>query len=997
MSRRSFTTSGAIPANMNGIELTEAGFAVDRFYHPDDGAAAFLADNVDTLIGLTQITNITRTGNTVTISGASSPTITNTYNIVDRTVILDGAGASLTSGINGVHINLINCQVDIRNGATGANIAIGSWPSAGDQTARVSETFTDIANPTAAQLATARTNSRSLNLYGCSVNISDGTNSRFFSPSDMFDCELDWTSDSAINGALFGTTTNGRWVRFAFRKVVDANTSGNAARTNPYGALRQLGAPVFDGYGIRQGNSGYNTTLIVDEPNFPNSRQAAFYNMNVVGTDTDQPIQVIGGPSLGSVDDAWGNLNGGANPGLISQAADATQSRSGVLTTIADKRRFFSDPLFTTGAEGVILRTRTNVQPSVFGATGDWATRAQILAGRTPTANRDVIVDYTTNADGIWSAFRYSTDGGASYISGSIDWFFWDPRNNAGSTNLATAWSNNSAPAGTVLLPAQNTYGIVNSNNAGSKVLTGYSNETEIRSAVWDVVEASDVYTLPAAGQPLRVNSGNSVVVRDTFFTAADIAAAETPFATASNKTFQDLFNKAKRDYALWDLDTRPGTANGDLNWTGGITITDNDANTVLTGTDITFNRVSELDNSAADNPINGIEITGTLSIEVPFEGRLSANTLNANNQSTGVATLTTPTINNWSVTSTHGSTTVNGATTVGLTNASGTILSSVIFGDNEPAGTGDITLNADAAITVQVQDTSNTRFQAGTNVTIQNVPAQAANYTFTSGTLAGRWAVRNTTKNLTLTSGVVVAGTAETFTVSNSNTGSIEPGDLIRLYYKPTNTATDGYITNVVDYTVPTITADTTQSVTPVRLDDLLYVTPAEATYPGATVAITVNGTGITTTLTGATASGDNLTGSNSQNLLLMGTDMEIYFNQMVAQERTVDFIRAGVESTVLDNVRLASSSGTIQQALQAVSGTFTIASLATYAGVPSVTIVPNPLGISGDAVRNALDTAPSMIQVRRGVGYTIDSVFVSAPNSNGPYDNSGTYGDDL
>ena len=736
MSRQSFITRGPIPANMNGIELTEQRYAVDRFYHPDDGAASYLQDNIADWVG--DFSGATLSGNVLTITSAVSPTTAGNYNIVNRTVVINGSTAALTSSGNGIHINLINCQIDVRQGTAAPNTAFGSWPNAGDGTARVAETFTDIANPTAAQLATARANSRSLNIYGGSINVSDTSGSRFFSPSDLFDSEIDFASDTATGpGALFGTTTNGRWVRFALRKVVDDQTARGAARTNAYGILRQLVAPVFDGYGIRQGNANYDTTLIVDEPDFPNERQESFYSMNVQNSDRDQPIQTIGGPSLGSLNEAWGNLNGQATPGLISQSDEDSQSLSGVLTTIADKRRFFSDAQLTNGAAGVFLRTRVNADPSLFNNAGDWNLRAQSTSPT--TTNRDLIIDYQTNADGMWSSFRYSENGGSTYNNGFVDWFFWDTRTDVGTTNLATAWSNNSAPLGTVVIPAQYTYGTIAASTSGSKTFNEYSSETEIRSYNWTVTEAAEVYTLPAAAQPLRVNSGNNVVVADETIVAADVAAAELPFATSNAKSFQQLSDKIKRDWALFGLDRNRLVGGGEFSWIGSITITNTDADTNLSGNILTFNRVSGLDNSQAGHPVNGLNVTGALDIQVPFEGLLLFSTLNANDQGTGDVILQGTTVNNWSVTTAHTGTTVNGAITFNLTNASGTMTAEQIFGNNViPGNAGNITVNADAAITIQVPDTTSTRLQAGTNVTLENIPAGAVTNSINVDTSVG-------------------------------------------------------------------------------------------------------------------------------------------------------------------------------------------------------------------------------------------------------------------
>ena len=249
---------------------------------------------------------------------------------------------------------------------------------------------------------------------------------------------------------------------------------------------------------------------------------------------------------------------------------------------------------------------------------------------------------------------------------------------------------------------------------------------------------------------------------------------------------------------------------------------------------------------------------------------------------------------------------------------------------------------------------------QTGTRPSNIVIAAAPFNFTFASGNLAGRFAVRNVTKDVNIQAPTTVtAGTPVSVTVANSDIARIETGDVTHIYYKPTNTLTTGYNTSVRVYTVPTISADTTVEAVTSQIADVLYPTDPSTgnliTYEGASADTTANGTGITVTLTNAILSGDNLTGAKTEALLLAETDDPEYFSQMVINERTTDYIRPGVQSTRVEDVRFASSSGTQQQSLQAVGGDFTRADLTTYTGVPSVTIVPNPAGISIDDSRTA------------------------------------------
>ena len=78
----------------------------------------------------------------------------------------------------------------------------------------------------------------------------------------------------------------------------------------------------------------------------------------------------------------------------------------------------------------------------------------------------------------------------------------------------------------------------------------------------------------------------------------------------------------------------------------------------------------------------------------------------------------------------------------------------------------------------------------------------------FTSGDLAGRFAVRNVTKDVELQAPIDVPSNSPiTVEVANTDTVRIEVGDRINLYYKPTNLQVRGYLTTVLEYNVVAIT----------------------------------------------------------------------------------------------------------------------------------------------------------------------------------------------
>ena len=114
--------------------------------------------------------------------------------------------------------------------------------------------------------------------------------------------------------------------------------------------------------------------------------------------------------------------------------------------------------------------------------------------------------------------------------------------------------------------------------------------------------------------------------------------------------------------------------------------------------------------------------------------------------------------------------------------------------------------------------------------VRLESEAPDAANYVFTSGELAGRFAVRNVTKDVELLAPIDVPSNSPiTVEVANTDTARIEVGDRINLFYKPTNLQARGYLTTVLEYNVVAITADT-PIVAPVNIiADVLYPTDTD------------------------------------------------------------------------------------------------------------------------------------------------------------------------
>ena len=115
------------------------------------------------------------------------------------------------------------------------------------------------------------------------------------------------------------------------------------------------------------------------------------------------------------------------------------------------------------------------------------------------------------------------------------------------------------------------------------------------------------------------------------------------------------------------------------------------------------------------------------------------------------------------------------------------TISSAEIFGDNEPPGTGTITLNSNVQVTVQVQDTNNTRFAAGTNVTIEAAPmAPVTNTISIDTTQSGYYAITQTLDGTTTqVRGATRFGPSNPFTSPSFTSPTFDSADTIQVYVK--------------------------------------------------------------------------------------------------------------------------------------------------------------------------------------------------------------------
>lgn len=283
------------------------------------------------------------------------------------------------------------------------------------------------------------------------------------------------------------------------------------------------------------------------------------------------------------------------------------------------------------------------------------------------------------------------------------------------------------------------------------------------------------------------------------------------------------------------------------------------------------------------------------------------------------------------------------------------------------------------------------------------------ANYVFTTGALDGRYALQRVRSGVgtIIASGDITGGTPFTISIRSSTT---TPGDVYNLYYKPTNDPTvRGYETAVAT-TGPVSTSlasDVNVSAMALPIPSALFETDV---YPGASlsatnpvVAVGGDNPGIQVSITGATAMGNDLNGRISQNLLLRATDDANYFAQMVQLQRTQDFIRPDVRSTIIDDVTLTTGNGPTQtqQQLQSITleGSSGVATITVIdITVPAVIIHPNPEGLTDGDILDAINSS----RLSQGVGYILgqgsDTSLIGISPRETDYDKtSTTYSDNL
>jgi len=259
-------------------------------------------------------------------------------------------------------------------------------------------------------------------------------------------------------------------------------------------------------------------------------------------------------------------------------------------------------------------------------------------------------------------------------------------------------------------------------------------------------------------------------------------------------------------------------------------------------------------------------------------------------------------------------------------------------------------------------------------NVELQT-RAAPKRYLLSTGSLAGRVGVYNTTTNQSLLPGgdlsiPVVAGTPFELEI-DVNTSGVNDGDQVRLYYKPTNTLTTGYQMVTESMNINDLGSGDVIIHTPAfAISPELFINSNEATVPASVTATATGiiGGRINIDIAGASTV---LDGAPTQRLILDVTNSQTYFESVVTLEGTEDFIQAGGSNSTIftpNTIRLAAADNVTQQFLTAIGPRFDsdgnaviqIENLSVAgANIPGVILFSNPEGVSVGEIVAAVDAS--------------------------------------
>ena len=741
---------------------------------------------------------------------------------------------------------------------------------------------------------------------------------------------------------------------------------------------------------------------------------------------------------------------------------------------------FQEDTSAGSAIPGVRVRTTSNVPirtTSVRTAIDNFAEvinqSASSIIDRTGLPDT-VINEYVSNSAGkvaLDRNSRYSSDGGTTFFNNShYDWLQYNVVDTSTVRDtLAVTLSGQDAPDNVVVLPIQDIRRGVYNQYAATIRARSYSHTVEFPDR-----RETGVIGTAAGQQPANTKVpieqitalGFNEILSTENPTGTIVAATETAAINAVDTSGLSTIREPQQysDYlrARWsrfDIDDLRGVAGSNLEWTAGdITFSTNTGNTIFSNSnaDITFQSITDLNNSPLGSPITGITVNNgnslilgaadSISTYVNTNGVdltaddlvINGNTGNAiytrnNTSPLQLAPGTTHTRSNFigdvqtsaSVTLTDCSIsgnltivnipTLNGLQIIGnITSAGSTDLvfnggsingNFITYGGNRLTFTDGTIINDSVQLPSGTGKTLVLGAGVGSQTFRDHATAQgwtlstaAANYVFSFGPRAGRIALRN------ITTGQDLIAPTDIFTQQNQtiavDDSRVSNGNLVRAYYKPENEYAAGfeqwYETTILSFVWDSTTAST-YSLIPRLIPSTVR---SDEIYEGAATApaySSLPSPSLIIPITGADNVGSDLTSGICKNLLSRVTTTDAYFQAMVLSGQTSDMIQPGVNSTALaSNIRVSSNEANIQQFMQGLvnrdNTAFGIENFAS-APIPTVLNLASEFGITRSDVTAGVDNT----NIANGVGYMIgtedDSSLIGVRPKDEDYDRDTNY----
>ena len=603
--------------------------------------------------GGTALGTVGERGRILASSGGTNFTWNRTYAFVGATLYVDSVWeASLPVLSAQCHMHFFNCTFLLTGNFSGTTGSI----------------FGDINEP-----------NRSVNYYGCNFIVAPGsitntgqltTRPEIFC-SDMIYCNLKVVNNSevfleaelndAIPSRIIGNTISRTAENQGGRDVFDVGLiSFNMDESN-------LKPPVFencvidntyitDGFGATSGPDSLGTNIVLSNIQFTNTRRS-FPRFRLEGGRSgnrgsygtfDSIVHNVGG-TYPSDNTMLGTFNPEASDVNPSAYIDSNFNvpYGGMINYYGWRPRFVNE--FNQPIANVTVRALSNVVLSDPTATptrtglNQAITRIDGYADRTALPY-NAINQYLTGSDGFvnLSAASYSTDGGATFSEGTIDWFKLGPVSRTGTENtnkLASTFENGSPPDNVIALPIQNLRGASDVefgpvrfayNQYGSRVLArSYLNVLDYDSGIQNGRIGTGPGAQPADGyvpieEPVIEAPNDRWLSFDREGTVfASQAAAFAFFNNLGPRSPQDLSDYLKAVWANFQIDTLRGVSGGALTWTtGNVTISPTNTDNALSDSDLEINRISEFNAETSDRPVISLAVpNNTLTINCPTSG----------------------------------------------------------------------------------------------------------------------------------------------------------------------------------------------------------------------------------------------------------------------------------------------------------------------------------------------------------------------------------------